>query len=505
VDRPAPAPEIEIELEIESVAHRGACVARHEGRVLFVRHALPGERVRARVTDASHDRYWRADAVEVLRASPDRVARPCPHAGPGRCGGCDWQHAALPAQRRLKAQVVADTLRRIAGIDITAKPAGVDLESFVEPLPAEGDDGLGWRTRMRFAVMPEGTAGLRAHRSHEVVPTPDCRIAHPLAVAAVADLGRGGDSVIGRGGADAVEVVATPSTGTAVISTEPGRWRTGLSARAGRPAGTDRPAEAGAPAEATDAVEGAVGEAVEEIVETVLGREFRLDPGAFWQVHPAAAGTLVAAVLDALAPAPGETAVDLYAGAGLFAAFLAEAVGPAGRVVAMESAPAAVASAAHSLADLPWAEVRPARVTPASVRALGRRQRDHDSSVRPAAHVPKSPGGGTGWPGRVDIAVLDPPRSGAGPAVMAELLAHRPRRVAYVACDPAALGRDLAAAAADGYRMTALRAFDLFPMTFHVECVATLEPAFSVPRAEPPSSPSPAGSSRGRVPGVSHT
>ncbi|MBX6388843.1 MAG: class I SAM-dependent RNA methyltransferase [Frankia sp.] len=487
-----------LELDVGPVAHGGICVARVDGRVVFVRHALPGERVRAVVTDRSHDRYWRADAIEVITPSADRVAAPCPHAGPlpppsptaaasaaqqaaaaaaagWGCGGCDWQHASLPAQRRLKAQVVVDALRRLGGLaahvapdddagwrtagtvawpaeaptpadgearaatpaDGTAAPGPDSLAVAVAALPGPGErDGLGWRTRMRFAVTPDGQVGLRAHRSHLVVPTPDCRIAHPLVVAKVAD------RRFPR--ADAVEVAASlpsgrvwagpvrrpddqPPPGAGAL----GRGREGTAARAP----SDEP---------------------EVLVEQVRDRRFEVATGAFWQVHPAAAELLVAEVLAALAPRPGETAFDLYAGAGLFAAFLAEAVGAAGTVVAFESDRAAARSATRSLADLPQVSVRPVRVTPASVRgALG------------------SAGAGR----RVDVAVLDPPRAGAGPEVMAALLEQRPRAVAYVACDPAALARDLAAALALGYRVTAVRGFDLFPMTAHVECVARLEPA----------------------------
>src|SRR5207248_10980480 len=127
------------------------------GRVVFVRHALPGETVRARITQAGA-KFARADAIEILAASPDRVEPPCPHARPGGCGGCDWQHASLAAQRRLKADVVRQQLLRIAGID---------REVTVEPLAA-GETGLDWRTRGRDAGVHEGTAGLLAPRSHAV-------------------------------------------------------------------------------------------------------------------------------------------------------------------------------------------------------------------------------------------------------------------------------------------------------------------------------------------------
>ena len=161
-----------VQVTVTDVAHGGWCVARPEdGPVVFVRHALPGETVMARITEVT-SRLARAEAVDILTPSPDRVEPPCPYARPGGCGGCDWQHATLPAQREVKAAVIRQQLRRLAGLD---------REVTVEALPGdEGtggkgagdgkpDAGLGWRTRVQYAVGPDGTAGLRAHRSHEVV------------------------------------------------------------------------------------------------------------------------------------------------------------------------------------------------------------------------------------------------------------------------------------------------------------------------------------------------
>ena len=168
----------EYEVEVGPVAHGGHCIARtSEGQVLFVRHALPGERVVARVTEGEEGaRFLRADAVSVLSASKDRVEAPCPYAGPGRCGGCDWQHAKPGAQRRLKGEVVAEQLRRLAGL--TPEEAGWDGTV----MPAEGDkvpagQVPAWRTRVQYAVTADGRAGLRRHRSHEVEPIDHCMIA----------------------------------------------------------------------------------------------------------------------------------------------------------------------------------------------------------------------------------------------------------------------------------------------------------------------------------------
>ena len=145
-----------LDLTAGEAVHGGWCVARQDGGsggVVFLRHALPGERVRAVITQTT-SKFARADAIEIIAASPDRVQPPCPHARPGGCGGCYWQHASLPAQRALKALVVRQQLRRIAGID---------TDVTVEPLPGD-DAGLGWRTRVKFAVRPDGAAGLRKHR-----------------------------------------------------------------------------------------------------------------------------------------------------------------------------------------------------------------------------------------------------------------------------------------------------------------------------------------------------
>jgi tRNA/tmRNA/rRNA uracil-C5-methylase (TrmA/RlmC/RlmD family) len=372
-------------VEVGPIAHGGHCVARHpagraedrNGRVIFVRHALPGERVLVQITDDSHARFWRGDAVQVLDASPDRVAPPCPIAGPGLCGGCDFQHVAVPAQRRLKASVVAEQLHRLAGIDWSGE---------VEAVSSPGtEDGLSWRTRMRYTLDPDGRPGLRAHRSHRVIALPPggCRIAAPGAL---------------------------------------------------------------------DGSEGAV-------TEVAAGRRWAVAADGFWQVHPAAADTLVAAVLAGLRPEPGERALDLYCGVGLFAGALADA---GCRVWGLESDHIAVEHARTNLADVAdRVVVLPGRV--------------HQG-------LPQ-------LPRAADLVVLDPPRTGAGAAVMRAVSARSPRAVAYVACDPAALARDLATAGTLGYHPTAITAYDLFPMTAHVECVAILRPGTEGPAGRGPADP----------------
>ncbi|MBG6103013.1 tRNA/tmRNA/rRNA uracil-C5-methylase (TrmA/RlmC/RlmD family) [Micromonospora vinacea] len=396
-----------VELTVDAVAPGGHCVARVDGQVVFVRHALPGERVIAEVTEV-HRGFVRADAVTVLEPSPDRVEPPCPYAKPGACGGCDLQHVAPAAQLAWKTAVVREQLVRLGGLtDVELDRLGVGVEALPGGL-------LGWRSRVRYAVDAADRAGLLKHRSHEVVPIDRCRIAHP----AIQQLPVLTPTGARWPAAEAVETVA--STGGDVTVTE---------IRDGVPTPVSGPAE---------------------VREVAAGRDWALPASAFWQVHPAAADALSAAVLELLDPQPGEIAWDLYGGAGLFAAGLAARVGATGRVTVVEAAAQGVAAARENLADLPRVEVVSARVE----TALARRR----------------------ITGPVDVVVLDPPRSGAGAPVVRALAAAGPRAVAYVACDPAAFARDVRTFADLGWRLAALRGFDLFPMTQHVEQVGLLLP-----------------------------
>ena len=381
-------------VDVGPVAHGGHCVARHEGRVVFVRHTLPGERVVAQVTEGDEgSKFLRADAVEVLEASGARVEPRCPFSGPGRCGGCDFQHVALPTQRELKA---------------------ADVDVSVEAVPGD-EEGLGWRTRVQFAVDRQGNAGLRKYRSREVVRVDHCPISHPE-LPAVTD----------RRWADAqtVEAIRSSTGEGLLIETTPREMY----------------------------VEGP-----EVLHERAAGRVFEVTGSGFWQVHPGAAEALLEAVVSAVDPRPGEAAADLYSGVGLFSASLAERVGRSGRVVAVESDVTAVEDAARNLADLPQVEVATGRV---------------EQALRE---------GVVGQ--RCDVVVLDPPRVGAKREVVEAVVALDLRAVAYVACDPGALARDVAI-----YRLASLRAFDPFPITHHVECFALLVLAGAgrpAPRPEP--------------------
>ncbi|MBD0709682.1 MULTISPECIES: class I SAM-dependent RNA methyltransferase [unclassified Streptomyces] len=425
----------EYEVEVGPVAHGGHCIARtEEGRVLFVRHALPGEKVVARVTEGEEtSRFLRADAVTVLEASKDRVEAPCRFAGPGKCGGCDWQHAKPGAQRRLKGEVVAEQLQRLAGL--TPEEAGWDGTV----MPAEGDKLPAgqvpqWRTRVQYAIDAEGHAGLRRHRSHEVEVVDHCMIA----AEGVSELGiekrtwEGMASVeaIAASGSNDRQVILTPRPGARLPLVE-----------------LDKPVSVMRVDEKDGGVHRVHGRPF--VRERADERTYRVGSGGFWQVHPQAAQTLMLAVMQGLTPRKGETALDLYCGVGLFAGALADRVGDQGAVLGIESGKRAVEDARHNLADFPRVRIEQGKV----------------EQVLPRTGIDN-----------VDLIVLDPPRAGAGKQTVAHLTTLGARRIAYVACDPAALARDLGYFKEGGYKVRTLRVFDLFPMTHHVECVAILEP-----------------------------
>ncbi|WP_144763620.1 class I SAM-dependent RNA methyltransferase [Curtobacterium sp. 9128] len=409
-----------LELDVTGIAHGGISVARHEGRVVFVSDAVPGERVVARVTEDRKKSFWRADTVQVLTPSEHRVDHVWAEAGLDRDpavrpGGAEFGHIALAHQRTLKHDVLVDAFSRFAHLDLAAVLGG---DVVVESAP--GDDaanGLGWRTRVRLHVDQDGTAGPFAARSHDVVPVTSL----PLATAAVQE-----SAPLGRAsmpGASVVDVLA--------------------------PSGSDG---------ARLVIDAQAPTVVTEVVGT---RTFQVDDNGFWQVHHRAAEVLTGAVQDLVdrerLDAEG-THLDLYGGVGLLAAALGDVVGPKARVTSVESAPRATEHAQENLAEWIGARAETGRVD----RWLAR-----TASTASTAEKQRF---------RAGTVVLDPPRAGAGREVVVQIAALQPAQVVYVACDPVALARDVATFADLGYRLEALRAFDLFPHTHHLEAVARLVP-----------------------------
>ena len=408
----------------------GTFVARHEGRVVFVRGTAPGETVTAQLLEdpreQAHARFWRAEAVDVLEAGLDRVPTVWPEAGTDGVGGAEWAHIALPAQRRIATEVLQDLLRRA---HVTSYPLD-DVQ--VEPAPHDVD-GLGWRTRVRFAVDEDGRVGMRGWRSHEVRDVGE----NPLAAEAIRRLDLG--SRTAPPGTEAVDAVA-PSTGPASVV---------LIGRGLDPEAVEVPASWGDADVSVRTARGLVPLRGDGLVRERVGeRLFAVSATGFWQVHRRAAELLSEVVAGVLRAPRGGSAWDLFGGVGLFAAVAAEQVGEDGQVITVEGNRRASVLAAENLQDLPQVSAATADVT------------DWVKARR----------------GGVDCVVLDPPRAGAGLELMGLLTRAVRRRIVYVSCEPSTLARDLAAAEKAGWSVVDLRAFDLFPHTHHIESVAVLEP-----------------------------
>ncbi|MHC2999636.1 class I SAM-dependent RNA methyltransferase [Microbacterium sp. HJ5] len=424
-----------IDLEIGDVAHGGVFVARHQGRVVFVPDALPGERVRVRITDTSKSSFWRAEALEVLDASPHRRAHIWRQADISvapeqRPGGADFGHIALEHQRELKLRVLRDALQRFGGIAdpvATIAPAGT-------PGGAESTDGTGWRTRVSLHVDADGNVGPYAARSHRVIPVDDLPLATAAVERAAIDLRTGEPGRI-----DLVQ----PADGRVRVLPRPEAPRAGSGRR--RSVST-RPARS-----------------PEVVIERVGSREFRVDAGGFWQVHRLAAETLAGTVADALRGLGSQVEwgadawhLDLYGGVGLFAATMGDVGGAAARVTTVESDARATEHAGENLAEWVGARAETARVD----RWLARVEAEASAAERERLSR--------------GVVLLDPPRAGAGRAVVESVAGLGPAAVVYVACDPVALARDLATFRAAGYEASVVHALDLFPHSHHVEAVATL-------------------------------
>ncbi|MFK4788833.1 class I SAM-dependent RNA methyltransferase [Microbacterium sp. ZW T5_56] len=403
-----------LDLTITGVAHGGVFVARHEGRVVFVSDAIPGETVRARLTDTNKKSFWRAETVEVLEASAHRrphVWAPADvaNAPEDRPGGADFGHIDLAHQRTLKSDVLTDALRRFGGIERAVDVAPVDGET----------DGLRWRTRVSLHVDDAGNVGPYAARSHRVIPVEQL----PLATLPIE---RAADKLFaGRG--DRIDLVQ-PADGRVRV--------------------VNRRAEQD-PREQHDV-----------IIETVGDRGFQVDADGFWQVHRGAAATLDAAIRRLLAGDqidPDAWHLDLYGGVGLFGATVAGLGGT--RVTSVESDARATEHAGENLAEWVGARAETARVD----RYL--RSLVQGASTREKERLSQG------------VVVLDPPRTGAGRGVVTDLAALSPRTIVYVACDPVALARDLGTFGELGYAAEEIEAFDLFPHSHHLETVALLRRA----------------------------
>lgn len=426
-----------LELTITALSHAGEGLARHEGRVIFVPFALPGETVRAEIIEEKRS-FTRARLVSILDPAPERITPRCPHhfhaptpsarseaereeagaKGPA-CGGCQLQHLAYPAQLRFKQEVVIEQLVRVGGLG-AAEARALVRPTLASPAP------FSYRNQIQFALTPQGALGFRAALSHAIVPIRECHIAAPALMAlferlqleSVPEMER----LTLRAGADDDLIVFEASDDAPEIEID-----FPVSAALLRPDGR------------SFALAGR-----DYVVEVVKGRAFRISAGSFFQVNTAVAELLVDEVLAALALRGGETVLDVYSGVGLFSAFIAPL---AARVIGIEAFAAAVDDAAVNLDEFDNVEIYNA---PAEV-------------VLPTLALDV----------RADAVVLDPPRAGCAPAVLDALSAMRLNRLVYVACDPATFARDARRLVAGGTMLERVQPVDMFPQTYHIECVAT--------------------------------
>ena len=393
-----------LRVEIEKVAHGGHFIARHEGAVIFVRHAIPGEIVEVRITGLDKS-FARGDVIAVIEASPARVNAPCEYAG--NCGGCDFQHIAIDKQRELKSEVIAEQFARISKME-------------VDVVVEEVSPALHWRTRYAASSNVSGELGFSAIRSNTVIPISSCPVLIPDI-----DFPSLSRERIGKSKRIEVAISSSGERSVAVMDVRKGREEK-------RPEVT--------------IIEG--GDFLNYEVSSAEGvRNYQVSQSSFWQSNINAPEKLVEAVLDFANLQLGEHLLDLYGGVGLFAGAALPLIGSQGRIDIIEGSSIATSDARRNFESEANVYIHTGDVAKA---------------IRSVATA--------------DVIVLDPPRTGAGKPVIESLVKIKPRAIIYVACDPAALARDTGYLQELGYHLEAIRAFDLFPMTHHIEAVALYSP-----------------------------
>lgn len=403
-------PEI-LDLKFSALTQGGDALGRDSnGRVIFVPYAIAGEEARVDIVNAKKE-FARGRVIEILSSSPERVSPRCPHFG--TCGGCQWQHIRYSAQLDFKTQIVREQFARIAKMrDAPIAPM----------LPAAKE--WGYRNQMRFAVDRNGSLSLQALESHTLIPIRECHIMDSAIVELFNHLEMEGADF------DAVILRAGENTDDKMIIFE--------SSKADPPE-----------IESDEAVSLVfqVGATIvplignRYVVERIRNRAFRISANSFFQTNALMAETLVELVEQFLAPRAAETLLDAYSGVGLFGLSLAERVA---HVVEIEENPTSIADARFNAEE--WSQIE-----------------FHNERVEDC--LPRLEQG-------IDIAVADPPRSGLARSVPAALGAKQPRAIAYVSCDPATLARDARLIVEQGYRLERVQPVDMFPQTYHIECVA---------------------------------
>lgn len=414
-----------ITVELTTMAHGGDALGRHVGKVIFVPYAMPGEVVRAEITEDKGP-YAFARLVEVVERSPERIDPPCPYFGQGKCGGCQWQHIAYDAQVQFKREILLDQLERIG-----------DLEDPLVHSTLPDETGWAYRNHAQFHPAAEGGLGFQRAPGHQsgggsdggIIPIDFCLILHP-ALSELYDL-------IDLDVEGLVRLVLRAGTAS-------GDRLIGFEMEEDKPPALEVD-------EAVSCVmllqEGGYANLIGDnyITEVVADHAYRVSASSFFQVNTRQAETLVRFVLEYLDLESDETVVDAFCGVGLFTTHLAE---EAQLVVGIESSQSAVDDLLENTEDRANIEIIEGAV----------------EDVLPDIAVP------------VDAVLLDPPRGGVDRHALDALAEMAPRRIVYVSCDPATLARDAKRLRKKGYTLVEAQPVDMFPQTYHVESVSLFVP-----------------------------
>lgn len=445
-----------LEIELTDLAYGGDAVGRIHGRAIFVPGGIPGERVRIRLV-SEHKTFSRADLVEVIQASPDRVAPRHPELA--ESGGFQWEHIAYPAQLAWKTHIVQQLLRRVGHFEQPPVLPTIGMP--------EGSDLWRYRTVAQFAVGPDGAIGFRRAKSHDVLDMPTCPIVHQklnalymavrewmrthwgtdaasyterFTVRVAANAPDPADSDASVSGSSLLTIEARSASAFTDVEDVTALAETMRS---------ELPDLAGVVILGIPGGYGRVVAGADYIYERIMNKTYRVSAGSFFQVNAAQTPVLVREARSAAHLAPSDHLLDGYSGVGLFSLILADDVAT---VHAIESQPSAVADARASAVLNHTTNI----ITTEGVleRVLGtlHPQRDH-----------------------VDVVLVDPPRAGCLPRALGEIQRLAPRTFVYVSCDPSTLARDLRVMYDNGYRLESVQPVDMFPFTAHIECVARCE------------------------------